>query len=292
MTMPLTPDLEARVVHTVRSLAEFQEQQRLTAEPRRRLEGELAAAGSNRTRWFLAGWCEVCEQPSDFLLDWQYSDGRTPNFRERLLCTRCQLNNRQRFTLSWLRRETLLRPRPVSLYLYEQVTPFYRCTRQTLTGLTVTGSEYLGPDKKSGEEIDHIRHEDALALSFASEAFDLIVSNDVLEHVPDFRPALQEAGRVLKARGKLVFTIPFYSDQTETRRRAVIENGCLRELLPACYHGNPVSEQGSLVFHDFGWDILDACRQAGFSDAYALVYYSLQHGYVGSGGQLMFVAEK
>jgi len=69
-------------------------------------------------------------------------------------------------------------------------------------------------------------------------------------------------------------------------------NGELECLLPEQYHGNPVSEKGSLVFYDFGWDILESCKAAGFNDAYLLSYYSLFYGHIGGGLQMMFVAEK
>jgi SAM-dependent methyltransferase len=38
--------------------------------------------------------------------------------------------------------------------------------------------------------------------------FDFIFSNSVLEHIPDVRPVLREARRVLKSGGSFVFTVP------------------------------------------------------------------------------------
>jgi SAM-dependent methyltransferase len=256
-------------------------------------EDTLAQAGSLRTEWELSGFCEVCESNSIFVLDWLYADGSLPNFRERLVCRQCGLNNRQRFVLGWLKQEVRNRQRgDVRIYLYEQVTPFYRAACQRLAGCRVTGSEYLGFDKKSGELVNGLRHEDAQALSFPPASLDLVASNDVLEHVPDYRRALAEAARVLAPGGKMIFSIPFYAQEQQTRSRAVLEKNGLRHLLPEQYHGNPVSEKGSLVFHDFGWDILEHCRAAGFTDAYVLLYHDLRRGYLGNGGQIIFLAEK
>lgn len=38
--------------------------------------------------------------------------------------------------------------------------------------------------------------------------FDYVISNSVLEHIPDLEPVIQEVGRVLKPGGKFYFTVP------------------------------------------------------------------------------------
>ena len=52
---------------------------------------------------------------------------------------------------------------------------------------------------------------------------------------------------------------------------------------------NPVDpEQGALCFRDFGWQVLEQMRAAGFSDPRALVYWSRELGYLG-GDQILLV---
>lgn len=70
-----------------------------------------------------------------------------------------------------------------------------------------------------------------------------------------------------------------------------MRDGEIAELLSPQYHVEPIDPQGSLVFYDFGWEILERCRQAGFVDAFALGYWSLLARYLGRRLQLMFVAE-
>ncbi len=48
----------------------------------------------------------------------------------------------------------------------------------------------------------------ALALPFASNSFDTVLSNEVLEHVPEPKRLLEEAHRVLKPQGYLILTAP------------------------------------------------------------------------------------
>ena len=50
---------------------------------------------------------------------------------------------------------------------------------------------------------------DAQALEFSDDCFDTVVCLEVLEHLPDYRKALDEIARVLKPGGILIATIPY-----------------------------------------------------------------------------------
>jgi ubiquinone/menaquinone biosynthesis C-methylase UbiE len=142
-----------------------------------------------------------------------------------------------------------------------------------------------------GKNYEGVRHEDAEALSFPDNAFNWVVSNEVFEHVNEPVRALGECCRVLKPGGCLLFTIPFDTSKERSVRRARLENGGVTHLLPAAYHGNPLSEKGSLVFTDFGWDVLDDVRSAGFRDCAMHVYWSYEYGHLG-GTQFFLSAQK
>jgi SAM-dependent methyltransferase len=171
----------------------------------------------------------------------------------------------------------------------EQVTPFFAWAARRWTRARVTGSEYLGGSVQPGSVIDGIRHENALGLSFRDRSFNVVVSNDVLEHVPDPERCLREAARVLKPGGHLLMTVPFHTDRARSVVRAELANGRVVHRLPPVYHGNPLSREGSLVFTDFGFDLLDALRRAGLSSVAAVVYWSLEYGHLG-GPQVYFEA--
>jgi SAM-dependent methyltransferase len=53
---------------------------------------------------------------------------------------------------------------------------------------------------------------DAQALPFADESFDLVVSCETIEHVPDVRKALREMWRVARRGAKLLLTTPNYAN--------------------------------------------------------------------------------
>ena len=132
----------------------------------------------------------------------------------------------------------------------------------------------------SGQEINGVRHEDVERLSFSDNHFDLIISADVFEHIPSPQKGLSECARVLKTGGHMLLTIPFYLNREQSICRARIENGDLVFLLPEEYHGNPMSEKGSLVFTDFGWDFLTCAKENGFSESCMEIYHSVEFGHL------------
>jgi SAM-dependent methyltransferase len=54
----------------------------------------------------------------------------------------------------------------------------------------------------------HVDLADGHHLPYPSGTFATVVSNSVLEHVPDVGPVLREVGRVLRMGGRFVFTVP------------------------------------------------------------------------------------
>lgn len=85
----------------------------------------------------------------------------------------------------------------------------------------------------------------------------------------------------------MLATIPFHPDSDLSVSRARLSNGQVEHVLPPNFHGNPVSSDGSLVFNDYGWDLLDIMKESGFADVAVDVYASPEFGHLG-GGQLVF----
>jgi SAM-dependent methyltransferase len=103
--------------------------------------------------------------------------------------------------------------------------------------------------------------EDIQALSYRDASFDLLLTSDTLEHVPDWRTALGETRRVLRHGGRHVLTVPLVPTRAETTD--VRKNGW--------FHGRgtgpfaAVRRQGDYrVYTVFGLDLMDALRDAGF----------------------------
>lgn len=245
----------------------------------------------SRHGFLYPAFCRACEQVTQMRVDWLFGGWSNitpsvhPAWTETSVCQRCGLNSRMRALLDFLKTRLDLR-RIKRAYIAEQVTPFYRILKRIIPQLV--GSEYCGPQYKSGSLVcvlrymRFVRHEDLTNLSFADNEFELVITLDVFEHIPNYRRAFAEVYRVLSPNGWLVFTIPFFYDQATTRVRASINSdGTITYHLPPEIHGNPVSKDGSLCFQNFGWDILDVLRETGFKEARAALYWGPWQGHLG-----------
>ncbi|MFX0186809.1 MAG: class I SAM-dependent methyltransferase [Candidatus Hodarchaeota archaeon] len=65
--------------------------------------------------------------------------------------------------------------------------------------------------KKFNQNFEIITHNIETKSGFPDDFFDLIVALDVMEHVRNLKPALDEIERVLKKNGKFIITIPVES---------------------------------------------------------------------------------
>jgi SAM-dependent methyltransferase len=92
-------------------------------------------------------------------------------------------------------------------------------------------------------------------MTFDDARFDLVITQDVFEHVMDPAKAFAEIARILKPGGAHIFTVPLYRGQKTVVRATATPKGTeyLREPV---YHANPVDEKGSLVVTDWGDDLL------------------------------------
>lgn len=157
------------------------------------------------------------------------------------------------------------------------------------------GAEFL-PSEKAKRDFFPVPHMDLCEIEFEKDSFDMFVSADVLEHVPNLDLALTELFKVLRPGGLLVSSFPFSPNSRETVIKAKIdEEGKIVHLMEPEYHGNPVDpEAGSLVFSLPGWDILSKLRDIGFSDAYFASVLSARHGILSNGrfGPFVLVARK
>ena len=137
--------------------------------------------------------------------------------------------------------------------------PFIRRFR----GLPRYTRSYLFEDVAIGDVKDGVICQDLERLTFPDESFDLIVTSDVMEHVANPIAAIAEVARVLKRGGAHVFSIPIlFPLVKESVARARLVDGRLEHLREPRYHKSGYDEP-SLVFTDFGCDLLDWHRSSG-----------------------------
>jgi predicted SAM-dependent methyltransferase len=104
-------------------------------------------------------------------------------------------------------------------------------------------------------------------LTYPDNSFDIVITQDVLEHVRHHESALREIHRVLRPNGHHIFTIPFsFHQKTISRIDTSGPNDV--PLLPAEYHGDRI--RGAIItYRNLGIDLFGLLEEIGFSTTVA-----------------------
>lgn len=113
------------------------------------------------------------------------------------------------------------------------------------------------PDVPPGGSRGGYRCEDLENQTFPDATFDLVLSQDVFEHVLDPARGFAEVARTLKPGGAHVFTIPWYHWKPTMVRASRDASGAISHHVQPDYHGNPIDPNGSLVVTEWGADFCD-----------------------------------
>ncbi|MFC2154209.1 ATP-binding cassette domain-containing protein [Candidatus Altiarchaeota archaeon] len=117
-------------------------------------------------------------------------------------------------------------------------------------------SEYFDGCKPGTIHASGVRCEDIESLSFPDESFDIIITQDVIEHIPHPEKAFAEIYRALKPGGSHIFTVPIHEGHA-TKVRANKEDGKINYLLPPVRHLDGLRPEGILLYTDWGDDLVD-----------------------------------
>ena len=197
-------------------------------------------------RGVVFGHCPICEGPTFF-----FREG--PWLRDQFKCARCLSIPRWRalvrvldsFFPGW--RELSIHESSPSGAASDKLARECRHCVQT----------HWFPGVPGGEMHEGYRCEDLEHQTFPDCSFDLVVTQDVFEHVLDPAKGFAEISRTLKPGGAHVFTIPWYYRKATLVRAVRDETGGIRHLVKPSYHGNPIDSQGSLVVTDWGIDFCE-----------------------------------
>lgn len=251
---------------------------------------EDSLRSENKQAFSISGFSYPVGKEVKFYIDYHHS-GTNINWREQVVCPSTQLNNRLRASVHLLDTELVPYPDDI-IYLSEQKTPLFSFLSKRYPNLI--GSEYLGDEVDLGSTNEEdIRNEDLTQLTLADSSVDYVLSFECFEHIPRYLNAFAECCRILKPQGKMLWSVPFIRNNEKNTVRAQINpDGSIKHLLEPEYHGDPLSKKDDcLCFTYFGWEMLREVKQVGFSDAYAILFWSLEYGYLG-GEQVLFIATK
>ena len=211
---------------------------------------QLALATRDKT-YESPGTCAACLCPTGFhsaVNGESLSDGRRmPNWREEQKCG-CphRLNNRQRAVLH-----------------LAQACGLMGWMKTLLLGAP---ADFTLAWQARAPDVTHLRRfhftGGAAHLAVETASCHFAISQDELQDIEPLQSALAELARSLLPGGRLIFTIPFHID-----------------LAASILGPGPAMRAGA---NQLGWDLLDQLKNAGFSDAEALLYWSEELGYLGN----------
>jgi hypothetical protein len=192
------------------------------------------------------GYCVICECEV-----WFRETG--PWLRDQYLCTRCGSIPRHRALIRVLNDHF---PGWRELRIHESSPGGKSSDKIKRECKDYVASQFF-PDVPRGQFERGQRSEDLEALTFPDESFDLVITQDVFEHVLRPAKAFAEIARTLKPGGAHVYTVPYYRGKKTVVRAEPDGIEGISHLMKPDYHGNPIDPSGSLVITEWGDELCD-----------------------------------
>jgi SAM-dependent methyltransferase len=197
------------------------------------------------------GYCTICERSVFF--------AKTgPWLRDEYICLGCRSIPRNRALLKILSQHF---PAWRDLHIHES-SPCGASSDKIRRECHKLVQTQFFPDVPRGEVRAGERSEDLESLTFPDGSFDLVITQDVFEHILRPEKAFAEIARTLKSGGAHVFTVPYYCGKSTVVRARADKAGGLEHLMEPDYHGNPIDPVGSLVVTQWGDEICNFIFQA------------------------------
>lgn len=192
------------------------------------------------------GYCSICARQSGFV-------SRHSWLRDHYRCVRCGSIPRERALMLVLERRF---PEWRTLAVHES-SPGLPSSKKLERECPRYCPTFFFPAAPPGALHRGFRSENLERQTFSAGTFDLVVTQDVMEHVLDPEAAFRDIARTLRPRGAHVFTTPIYRGQRESEVRARRCGDEITHLAEPEYHGDPINPDGALVTMHYGEDIGD-----------------------------------
>ena len=227
------------------------------------MKAATALAALRRAREHRTGRCPICGHRTVFL------QLHGESYREGLTCVRCRSFSRKRHVALLIR--DLLDPAAPTVAAAVRATNTRLHTtdgRDALAASLRDCERFTSSDFEPGVPLGapigpRATCQDLERLTYADASFDLLVTEDVLEHVRRPDTAFAEIHRVLAPGGRHVFTVPFFNDRPTLTRVDTSGDEDVHLMEPE-YHGDPIRGQ-ILAYRTFGTDLFADLERHGFT---------------------------
>ncbi len=229
------------------------------------------------------GFCTFCDSNVTFF---SYDDYLRNNY----FCKNCNSLPRERALMQAIEQ---FYPNWRELSIHES-SPIERGVSLKIRkgSLNYTASQFF-PNHPFGELVGNVRNENLENQKFENEIFDLVITQDVFEHLNDPQKAFSEIHRTLKKGGTHILTVPIENKFSPTIRWAKIgSNGNVEFLFNPEYHRNPVNEEGSPVFWHYGYDLVNMIEKSTGVKPYIQTWEDRENGIEGLLNEVIMIIKE
>ena len=237
------------------------------------------------------GYCPVCSSKTIFICT-----DKPELIRNHAVCIRCRSVSRHRaiahcvlenFSNRKIAKFADFKSRP-------EFTVFNASSKSSIakylgTSANIFNTEYFD-GYSSGQYKDGVMCQNLEDLSFESGSIDLVITEDVFEHVREVKKGFQEVHRVLKDGGFHVFSIPFFFFHETKHLFRKEGDEYIPVVLPIEYHGDGIRGQIP-AFHHLGYDMFTWLNEIGFETSVHFSEY-LESSRIGTYNCYTFVSKK
>ena len=199
------------------------------------------------------GYCPCCEQEV-------YFESKSSWLRDYFFCNNCHSIPRERALMVVIEKYY---PNWKNLDIHES-SPGNRGASLKLKNKVskYIASQYF-PNNPLGSKVENWINQDLEKQTFKDESFDLVITQDVMEHVYNPEQAFSEIARTLRKGGAHIFTVPLVNKHKKTEIWATkdYEGNPIFKYKPE-WHGNVVDPNGSPVTMHWGFDIVDFIKKS------------------------------
>lgn len=162
--------------------------------------------------------CNVCQakysrfvpdQPSDVNREALEKNNVIAGYGEGVYCPNCLSTARERLVIAILADQHSIKGKKI-LHLSPEKNVYQFISGKAI----VTTADLLPGFYKTIDGM--VQKQDATKFSYASESFDYVIGNHILEHIPNDLQAMKEIFRVLVPGGQAILQVPFSKKNTQT----------------------------------------------------------------------------
>lgn len=215
------------------------------------------------------GFCPICNKSVTFFSENTW-------LRDYFICTNCGSIPRQRALMAVIEKYY---PNWRNLNIHESSPGICAITNKFVSECKGYIASQFFYQKESGIFINGYRNENLENQTFCNETFDIVITQDVFEHIYDPEKAFSEIGRTLKHGGSHIFTVPLINKFNKTEIWAKQgKDGEPLFLKEEEWHGNPIDSRGSPVTMHWGFDIIDFIKKYSGLNTKIEYLYDLHYG--------------